>query len=180
MKKFSTNQGFTLLEVIIYITIVGVVLSTLMTYALNIMEIGSKSSTIQEVSANARYVSERIKYLVRNADNIDFASSDFSVNLADNPGTKIILFEPSPDQNTTITVVNGILTLNQASTGFNPIALNSNLTKVTELTFTNYSAVDNETKYLGFVLRLESAYGSSRQEYQQSVSLQSGAELRSN
>lgn len=171
MKKFSS--GFTFLELLIYIAIVTVVLSSLVQFAWSVIGNGIKSNTEQEVYAAARYVSERIKYEIRNANGINTGTSVFGTN----PGT-LSLIQDAPNDPTIINVVGGKVQIKRgAATAVN---LHSNDTIVTDLTFTNYTSVDNKTKHIAFTITIQSNYGSVRQEYQETISLRSSAEIRSN
>ncbi len=65
------NKGFTFIELILYVAIVAIMMTALIPFAWNAIEGGVKSATEQEVFSQARYVSERIKYEVRNASSIN-------------------------------------------------------------------------------------------------------------
>src|SRR6266571_3526280 len=84
-KMKSLERGFTLIELIIYIAIVAIILTSLIPFAWNVIEGGAKSATEQEVFANARYVSERIKYEIRNASGINSVSAT-SISLSETSG----------------------------------------------------------------------------------------------
>ena len=179
---FNSNQkqtGFTFIELILYVSIVTIMLTSIIPFAWSIIGSGVKSSTQQEVFSQARYVSERLKYEIRNATGIDVASSNFDVNLANNSSQKLRLTEQSPVNTLDISVT----TAGQAQLDPGndvPYTINSTDTKVTDLTFTNYTSSDNKTKHIGFTLTIISNYSGSRQEFKETVTLQSSAEVRSN
>jgi len=182
MKQFNNlnnNRGFTFIELILYVSIVTIMLTSIIPFAWSIIGSGVKSSTQQEVFSQARYVSERLKYEIRNATGIDVASSNFDVNLANNSSQKLRLTEQSPVNTLDISVT----TAGQAQLDPGndvPYTINSTDTKVTDLTFTNYTSSDNKTKHIGFTLTIISNYSGSRQEFKETVTLQSSAEVRSN
>lgn len=175
------QYGFTFIEVILYVGIVSITTTALISYALNISGIRAKSGSQEEVSASARYLSERIKFVIRNANDINTAQSNFGVNLAQTPGTKLTLrtnITNPPNDPTVVDVVAGQARIKQ---GLNPnYFLNSNVTNLTNLTFTNYTSSDNKTKHIGFTLTLQARTTSTRQEFTNSVTLESSAEVRSN
>ena len=166
MKK---NVGFTLIELIIYLAIVSTVLTALIKYSWNTIELGEKSVTEQEVFANARLVSERIKYEIRNSTGINTVSST-SISLQESGGT-----DP-----TVISLSSGNIVITQ---GVGPTAgpLNSNDISITSLTFTNYTSSNNKTKHIGFSFTAQSTYSGARAEFKISpITIRSSAEVRSN
>jgi Tfp pilus assembly protein PilE len=178
MKKNSL--GLTFIEIILYVAIVSLLVTTLIPFAWNIIGSGEKSANQQEVFSQARFMSERLKYEIRNAVNINTGSSNFGSNLAVTPGNQLSLKETTANDPTIIDVSSGLLRIKQGAAS--AIALNSNDTKVTNLTFTNYTSSDNKTKQVGFTLTLSANYSSAgnRQEYQVTTTIESSAELRSN
>lgn len=157
------QQGFTLIELILYIAIVTIVVSAMIPFAWNVIGGGVKSTTEQEVFSNARLVSERIKYEIRNASAINSVAAS-SISLG-SPATVIDL---SGDK------------IRIAPNGGAAVNLNSNDTTATALTFTNYTSGDNKTKNIQFSFTLQSNFGQTRQEYQQTATVQGDAEVRSN
>lgn len=172
------NKGFTLLELVLYIAMVSIVLSAVIPYAWNVVYGGVKSSSQQEVVSNARFISEKIKYYIRNAVSIDNASSDFDVNLASDSTKKVTLNADAPDSPVVIDVSTGIARV-KLGTGAT-ISLNSNDTSVTDLTFSNYSSVDNKTKHLSFSLSVSNNSSVAKEEFRSSITLFGSSELMSN
>ena len=167
--KFRKKSGFTLIEVIIYVSIVSVFLSALVPFAWNMIGGSVKSSAQQEVSSQARYVSERIKYEIRNADNINSVSAG-SIYL-DVPGTG--------NDPTIIDLSGGKIRVKLGAAA--EVNLNSNDTIITSLTFTDYTSADSKTKNIQFSFTIDDNYGSTRQEYDApEITIQGSAELRSN
>lgn len=169
MKQLSNtknNRGFTFIELILYISIVTIMLSAIIPFAWNIIGTRSKSSTEQEVFSQARYVSERIKYEIRNASDINSVSAG-SINL-----------NTLSDSSTVIDLSGGKVRVRYGTQ--DPIPLNSNNTNVTTLEFVNYTSADQKTKHIGFVLTIEMAGSLQRQEFKEAVTLGSSAEVRSN
>lgn len=168
-KNLKLAQGFTFIELILYISIVTIMLSALIPFAWNVIEGGSKSSIEQEVSSQARYVSERLKYEIRNAINVN------SVNI---PANTIDL-TTSTNATTIIDLSGGKIRIKYGSLG-TPINLNSDDTNVTNLTFINYTSIDNKTKHIGFIFTIASNYSGLRQEFKETITIRGSAEVRSN
>lgn len=160
------EHGFTFIELILYISIVTVMLTAIVPFGWSTVVNGVKSSTQQEVYSQARYVSERLKYEIRNANLIN-SVAETSINLnTPNPATIIDLLE-------------GKIRIRYDVIG-TPINLNSDDTAVTFLTFTDYTSANNKTKHIGFTFTIESNYSEQRQEYKETITIESSAELRNN
>lgn len=171
MKKiiFINNAGFTLIELILYISIVTIMLSALIPFAWNVIGNGVKSGTEQEVYSQGRILSERIKMEIRRASGITSVSST-SINLINLPTSGL-----NP---TIITFASNQVTISQA--GGTAIRLHSSNTSVVPFTFTDYTSGDNKTKNIQFNFTIDDNYTSSSRDYQESVTFQSSAEIRSN
>lgn len=177
-ERITNNQtGYTYIELILYIAIVTIMMQALIPFAWNIIQGGVKSSIQQEVFSQARFISEKLKFEIRNAKDIVAAQSDFDVNLASDQ-TKKITLQTLGGQTIVVDVQSGIVRIKRGS---NPaIPLSAANIQVTDLTFRNYSSIDNKSKHLGFTLTALSSNPSPRQEYKASISLQSSTEIRSN
>lgn len=167
LKRFKSGAGFTFIELILYISILTIILSALVPFAWNTIETGVKSAVQQEVNANARYISERIKYEIRNAKDITAVTPN-----------SISLSNFSPDTTTVIGLSSGNVQINKNGTG--PVNLNSVNTVIDSLTFTNYTSSDKKTKNIQFVMTIAGSFAAARQEYQDSIVASSSAEVRSN
>lgn len=164
------ESGFTLIELILYISIISIFLVSLVPFAWNIIGGGVKSAAEQEVFSQARSVSERIKYEIRNATGINNVSA-----------TSISLVKSEVSLNpTVIDLSGGKIRITQGTPG-TPYNLNSNDTSATSLIFTDYTSADSKTKHIQFTFTIDDNYGSLRQEYQvPAVTIESSAEIRSN
>lgn len=179
-QKIKHNQqGFTFIEIILYIAIVAIMMNSLIPFAWNVIEGGAKSSVQQEVFSQARYISERLKAEIRNSIGINTGTSNFGVNIA-TAGGQLSLQDIAPNDPTIIDVSNGIVRIKQGAGTV--ISLNSANTSVSNLTFTNYSSADNKSKHIGFTLTIIAKYAGAgtRQEYQATTTLESSAEVRNN
>lgn len=147
--------------------IISIIMMSLIPFAWDIIGGSVKSSTQQEVSSQARFISERIKYEIRNANNINNVTAN-SISLDVNP----------PNNPTVIDTSGGNIRITQGVA--NPVNLNSPTTTISSLSFTDYTSADGTTKHIGFLFTIDDAFGSSRQEYQvPAMTIESSAELRS-
>lgn len=173
MNHTNQKSGFTFLELLIYIGIVTIVISSLVKFAWNVIGNGVKNSTQEEVYASARYISERIKYEIRNADGLNEGGSIFGSSSG-----ILSLIQTAPNNPTIIDLSAGKVRIKLGAAS--AVNLNSNDTTVTNLTFTNYTSGDNKTKHIGFTVTIQTSSSSVRQEYSDSVTIRSSAEIRSN
>ncbi|KKR81113.1 MAG: hypothetical protein UU73_C0003G0013 [Candidatus Daviesbacteria bacterium GW2011_GWA1_41_61] len=164
-----TAQGFTLIELILYVAIMAIVSTALIPFAWNIIGTGVKSAAEQEVFSQARVVSERIKYEIRNATGINNVTSS-SISLAKSEAS----LNP-----TVIDFLAGKIRISQGGGG--AVNLNSSDTNMTSLTFTNYTSADNKTKHIQFIFTMEDNYTGLRQEYNvPPITVEGSVEIRSN
>jgi type II secretory pathway pseudopilin PulG len=174
-KKSFYERGFTFIELILYIAIVTIILAAIIPFAWSVIGSGAKSGAQQEVSSQIRYVSERLKYEIRNASMIN--TSDFGVNLASDQTKQLSL--TSPVNGTTLIKVtsSGVITITYGGNMYN---LNSSDIKVTNLTFTNLTASDYKAQNIQYTITFNNTYNGNRQEYSvPSVTIEGAAELRS-
>ena len=161
------QQGFTFVEAILYVSIISILLTTLIPFTWNIVEGQRKSATQEEVSSQARMISERIKYEIRNAVSINSVGA-----------SSLVLCEGSPcsgNNLTTISLSGGQISIAPAPAP-TPVILTSNDVTVSSLTFTNNSSTT--TKNVSFSLTLQQAGTQKRNEFKQSETIQSSVELR--
>lgn len=172
------QRGFTLIELILYVAIIALVIGALVPFAWNVIGTQAKSNTQQEVSSQARYLSERLKYEIRNAKGINTGTSQFDVNLVSNSSQQLSLVKDSPHDPTVINVVNGKVMIKQGSSA--AVALHSADTRITNLVFSNYSSAGNLSENIQFTLTIEDSLPSARQEFIETINIQGSAEVRTN
>lgn len=82
--KSKSATGFTLIEAIIYLAIVGIVISAVVDFAITMGNTTAKMSANIDASRNRRFALSTINYLVRNADgllkDVNGDCSNFNVN----------------------------------------------------------------------------------------------------
>lgn len=168
--NFHFQKGFTFIEAILYIAIISIMLSTLIPFAWDIIEGGAQSAVQQEVSSNARFISERIKFEIRNSLGINSLSAN-----------QIVLCETAgacATNPTTITFSSPNITIQNK--GATVVNLNSNDVTVGSFTFTNNTSSNNSTQNISFVFTLTQTYSGARRDFSSSATVQSTAEIRSN
>ena len=172
------KKSFTLVEVLLYISIVTLIMSAFVLFAWNAIILSAKNNSQQELFAQGRIISERILFEIRNANDLNTGTSNFDVDLTTNMAYQLSLADDAPNNPTLFSVSSGILMIKQGVT--TAVPLHSNTIKVTSLIFTNYSSADGKTKHIGYILQLAKNSTSAAQQYQGVITLDSSAEIRSN
>ncbi|MDE2026298.1 MAG: type II secretion system protein [Patescibacteria group bacterium] len=168
LRFFRLQSGFTYVEAILYVAIISIILTALIPFTWNIVEGGTKSATQQEVSSQARVISERIIYEIRNAVDITSVTVP-TLTLCENSANCSLAANQ-----TVVTFTGSTITINQANAG--AVTLNSTNVKVTG-SFTNNSS-GSSTKNVTFTLTVTENTGSTRSEYTGSETISSSAEVR--
>lgn len=162
------QSGFTYVEAILYVAIISIMLTALIPFTWSMVEGGTKSATQEEVSSQARVISERIAYEIRNAVDITSISSS-TLTLCENSANCSLA------ANQTVIIFTGTsVTINQANAG--SVTLDSNNVTVTG-SFANNSS-GSTTKNVSFALTVTENTGSTRNEYSASETISSSAEVR--
>lgn len=165
--NYNSSSGFTYIELILYIAVLSLMLTSLVTFAWNVINAGTKSATQENVSSQARYVSERIKFEIRSASGLTTLSAS-SVTLSNS----VAAHNP-----TVIDMAQGRIRIRKAGGAI--INLHSDSTTGT-INFTNYSN-GTLSKHIGFTLVFDESSSSRRQEFKvPSITIQSSAEIRTN
>src|SRR3989344_4513051 len=176
--KHRTNNGFTLIEILLYIALVSGLLIAASTFSWNIINSKTKSQSIQEVEMNGKLIMGHLTRVIRSARSVD-VSSLLNSNLADpgNAGQSVSLdIRDATDDPTIVDVNNGTLRL-QIGTG-PAVAISSNLVTITNLTLHDYGLASGKSENLGITLTLERINPESRNEYDASITLTTAVEIR--
>lgn len=178
-------RGFTLIELLLYMGLVALFLTAATTSTLDVILGSVKSSVQQEVQENLRYATHRIQFEIRNADSINTTQSNFGVNLATNPSTKVSFSAPAPYNPLEFIVKSGVLQIRSTIGGddaededddenFKP--LTSNLVEVTSLIFSNLT--DGSSENIRFTITIRYKNPSGRSQWDKSATFEGGANLR--
>lgn len=133
MQKYQGSQrGYTLIELLLYVTIVGTLL-TLMAYFFGMSATARiKSETISEVNDQGIAVMEYITQTIRNATSV-------SAPTAGNSASSLTLVVPTGSASPTVFNLNAATLRVTEGTG-SAVALTNSRVQVTNLTFTNLTA----------------------------------------
>lgn len=173
MNKKIHRKAFTLIEIIIYVALLGIFLSAATISLWDIILGNVKSSVQQEVQENLRYSSYRILYEIRSALGVN-ASSDFGVNLADDSASTLSLAASSPDNPVEIRVQNGLLQIKRGALGWGNVT--GSAVEVTTLTFSEIN--DPAAHSVSFILTIRYINPSGRSQWEKEATFQGSATLR--
>jgi type II secretory pathway pseudopilin PulG len=171
IKNYKLNiirlKGFTLVETLIYIAILGALLAYFISFSLSISNSRSKTYVMQEVNANARIALETLAENIRAADNIS------EPNAGTAEGT-LKLDMPDPEDDISFGLSNGELKVTiGASVSY---AVISDQVEITNLIFYNLAS-PGEKDNVRIFLTMEYRDPESK-EYQYSRSFQTSVNLR--
>ena len=125
------DAGFTLIEVLIYIAIIGAVVGSFVMFSLAISSSRNKTYVAQEVQANARTAQELISQRIRAATGVNVVASTFGLD----PGV-LSLAMADPTKNPTVINLDqndGVLLITEGAAS--PVAITSDEVNVTNLVF---------------------------------------------
>lgn len=163
----KSKKGFTLIEILIYLAIVGVLVSGFVFFALFINAARSKVYVMQEVQANARLALGLLAQKIRAAENV----------VAPLPGQieeYLVLDMPLSLPNLSFNVVAGVLGITEQGGDFTPL-INSKV-RVKDLSFFN-TGQSGEKDNIKIQLSLE-YNGPASKEFEYSQSLQTSVTRR--
>jgi hypothetical protein len=169
LKKYQA--GFSLIEVILYMGLASLFVSSAIIFGWNIIYGGEKSAVQREVNQNLRLVSKRVEYEIKNASSVLSVSANSlclaSATAAHNP-TRIYLSSGS------VRVAWGGGSTNCTSM-INDQPLTGQSVVVSSLVFTDRSS-GVVSSHIGFNLTISSQ--GARQEWQKTASYAGSAEVR--
>lgn len=159
---FKKQSGLTLIEVIIYITIVASILTVAVFFTWDIIGGQTKSYVITEINQNSRFILEKIAKDFRQATTLNSVSeSSVSIDLL-NGDTVVYSFSVDPDILT--------YTLNEDD----PLLLHSDVVSVTG-TWQDLSTV--QSAIVGLNLNIEYIGNTSQSDWQSDMSTSTSYEL---
>jgi len=166
--KKKRQHGFTFIELILYISLVSIFISTAVLSAWNIIYGRARSSVHQNLNHNLRFATKRIAFEIRNASSIN-SLTETSISLSMN----------DPARNpTVINLVAGRVRMGFGSSGVcpttSPCFLTSNDISITNFIFTDLSDGDSTN----IRISITGQTSGSRPEYQRSQTIQTSSELR--
>jgi hypothetical protein len=182
MQLKSKKNGFSLMELIVYVAVSSLVLVTAVNIGVNLLLADANSFAKREVYYNARLVANQIQYQVRGADDVIVSSSVFGMNpgvlTLDYPGegTDVIIDTYSKDvtvggQVTTITK----LRIKEGEAGY--VDLTSDSVSVTNFTIINMTR-GTESKNIKIGLEIKRANPGNDPKYDASISMETALSIR--
>ncbi|MBI4407174.1 MAG: type II secretion system protein [Candidatus Kerfeldbacteria bacterium] len=164
--NLSQRTGFSLFEVIVYLAIVGVVITAVLSVATQSILNRIKAEALHSVTATTRFAIERMTQDVRAATEIDaadLASNVLTITLAD--GT-IRQYQVTADQ------------LTVSTNGAAALALTPTTVNITEFTLTDRTSFGSDVNAVGITLAVENDAANPRPEYQAEFSLSTTVSTR--
>jgi prepilin-type N-terminal cleavage/methylation domain-containing protein len=130
------QKGFTLIETLIYLAIVGGAVSGFVLFSLGVGDSRSKNYVVQEVHGNTRTALGIISQRLRAAEAVNTASSTFGTD----PGVLSLQMSDAAKNPTVIdlTADNGVLQVTEGASS--SVAITSDEVNITNLVFTNLTA----------------------------------------
>lgn len=158
------SSGFTLIELILYITLVAIFITGAIFFAWDIVYGREKAFQQQIVEQNGRAALSRISYEIRRASDINTVSA-----------TSIELENGAND--TTVSLVSGTIQITTGGAG--PYALTSNQVEITNLTLTDLSSSDENTKNIEVTITIRQAQTAVAGQFEAQTTMSSSVELNS-
>ena len=165
----NTNQGFTLIEFIIYIGIVAVVLLGAFNWGWEIIYGNIKSQAIREVQQNTRFAMEKISEGILSASSTNNPTPGNSAN-----SLSLKMQDLSLDP-TLFEVVDGKLKITQGGSG--PYELTNDRVRVTNLQFSNLS-YENTPGTIRIQIAIEHVNPNNLSQYEASLSTEGNITIR--
>ena len=158
---FTKNKGFSLVETLLYVTIVSMVLFSIVFLLSFLTSTRVKNVTIYDVNSQGTYVMQLIVNTVRNADSIDFpptsaTSSTLSLTVSDG------MLSP-----TVFDLASGTLRIKEGAS--NPISLTNSHVTVSSLTFQTIAPAGSVDKIVkvSFIVSYNNPNNRSEMEFVQ-------------
>lgn len=167
--RMKRQYGFTLLELLLYISLLGILLGSLGAFTSVLYQSRIKNEVVAEVDGQGIAVMQRITQTIRNAEGINSPATGSSAS-----STSINVIDSAKDP-TLFTLVSGAVTMKEGT----DVALPLTSTKVTVsgLTFTNLSRSGTDgTLRVQFTINYNNTVG--RQEYNYSKNFVGSATIR--
>ena len=164
--NLKANSGFTLIESLIYVALIGLVVSGFISFSLSISDLRNKNYVTQEVQANARTALNLITQKILSANSVNIGSSIFGSD----PG-ELSLSMTNESKNPTIinlNVDNGILQITEGLSS--AVAVTSNKVKITNLVFANLTSTgEKENIRIQMTVEYNNAEGDIKYNYSQTI-----------
>lgn len=166
----KNKEGFTLVESLIYVAIIGIAVSSFISFGVSISGSRNKTYVVEETQANARVALDMISRYIRSASGVNASSSVFDLD----PGVLSLAMDNASKNPTIIRLNhdNGVLEIQEGLA--QPVTVTSDETRINNLIFHNLSSGNREN--IGVDLTIE--YRGSDNSFKYSKSLKTSASVR--
>jgi type II secretory pathway pseudopilin PulG len=156
----QSTRGFTLIELLLYVGIASLVMLTITTFLMLIVNARVKNQTLTEVEQQGVYAMETITQLVRNS--IDVRSP---VPGASDSALTLVMADVAVDP-TSVALTSGALELTEGSGS--AVALTNGRITISNLTFTNLSRDDDlDSIQVEFTITYSNSSGQNTYDYEE-------------
>ncbi|OGH58928.1 MAG: hypothetical protein A2725_04240 [Candidatus Magasanikbacteria bacterium RIFCSPHIGHO2_01_FULL_33_34] len=164
------KKGFTLIEMLIYVAIIGGVVFTFVSFAISVVNSRNKTYTVSEVQANTRTALNVMTQKIRSSEAINTSTSIFGVD----PGYLSLSMSSSTLNPTIISLDqdNGVLQIKEGVSASSTITIDK--LNITNLQFTNLTDGDRENVRIDMTIE----YGTANTEFNYSQSVQTAVTTR--
>jgi prepilin-type N-terminal cleavage/methylation domain-containing protein len=158
------NKGFTLLEALISIAMLGIFMVAVSATTLNIVQSNQKLITVDEVQYNTRFASEKMIRSVRNSAQIDLQNTVFESN----PGVLQLNMDETSEQPTIFNVSEGRMYMKRGSE--NAIPITSEKVDITNFQIKNRTP-DEKQASIVIILTIshKNPSGSNMYQYEETI-----------
>lgn len=167
IKKQPLNTGYTLIELLLYVAILGILTTAMGTFFVTIVELRVKNQSIAEVDQQAAFAMEYITQTIRNSTSVT------SPTKGSGTATSTTLVVPTGSLSPTVFDLSGGILRVKEGTG-SPIALTNGKVQVSSLSFNNNGTNDDILQISFVVSRLDGV----KNEYTFQKTFISTAEVR--
>ncbi len=167
--RSHSRKGFSFIEVILYIALVSFVSTAILSFTLEISEIAQRDRSAHAVLSDARGAVERMRFLIRGAEEVDVDASRF----LDADG-RLVLKKNGSSGTYTLSVRDGVLEVQDDGES---MALTSDGSRVRSLIFENGTSPDGRSQSIGFELIMSGSTQTVDPPLSE-TSIRSGAEVR--
>lgn len=163
------RKGFSFIEVILYVALVSLVSTAILSFTLEIFEIARRDRSAHAVLSDARGAVERMRFLIRGAEEVDVDASRFS----DADG-RLVLKKNGSGGTYILSVRDGVLEVQDDGES---MALTSDGSRVRSLIFHDGTSPDGRSQSIGFELVMSGSAWPVDSPPAETV-VRSGAEVR--
>ncbi len=163
-------RGFTFVEVILYLGLFSLLGMALFTFAWDSLELARKSHTERAVAAEARFVVERIKFILRNGTGVNEEESVW-----DDPEGRLVVGIIDTGDTMTLESENGHIVLRQSNRDTVTLHDEDFIGELSNIE--RYRLSDGRVGFIGYTVTLRTPPGSSV-EYTTEFQIQTGVMIR--